>query len=160
MKSKVFVSGSISIKYLPSAAIFKLDSIIKNNLTVLLGDANGIDSKVQKYLSDKSYRNVIIYYAGAKIRNNIGNWNTVCVGENSNLKGRKLYTLKDLQMAKDADYGMMIWDNKSKGTFANMLEMRKQNKSFYVIDKSGKSISGKSFLNKTAAPQNAQLDFN
>jgi hypothetical protein len=36
-------------------------------------------------------------------------------------------------MAKDADYGLMIWDGKSKGTLANINEMKKQRKSFYII---------------------------
>ena len=47
---KVFISGSISIKSLPQAAIQKIDNIMAKDLTVLIGDANGVDRIVQEYL--------------------------------------------------------------------------------------------------------------
>lgn len=105
---------------------------MEQNLTILIGDANGIDSLVQKYLATNSYLNVNVYHSGNYIRNNIGNWITVTV-PSQNLTGRALYTLKDKQMAKDADFGMMIWDGHSKGTKANIDEMSKLGKHFYVI---------------------------
>ena len=128
---KVFISGSISIKILPKVAKEKLDSIIEKNLTVLVGDANGVDKLIQEYLRNKSYQNVYVYYAGSSIRNNLANWHVVNVP--SNLTGRALYTQKDKKMALDADYGMMIWDGKSQGTKANIDEMSKYGKHFYVI---------------------------
>ena len=130
---KVFISGSISIKRLPGNAIKKIDSIVDKNITIIIGDAKGIDSIVQKYLIKKGYKNVIVYFAGDLIRNNIGNWQTINVPNNNNLKGRELYTIKDIRMAKEADYGLMIWDNKSKGTLSNIKEMKKYNKQFFVI---------------------------
>lgn len=132
---KIFVSGSISIKKLPQIAVEKLDSIIAHNFTVLVGDANGVDCLIQEYLKRKSYPNVQVYYAGHKIRNNLNNWQMVNVA--SNLTGRALYTQKDKKMAQDSDYGMMIWDGKSKGTKANMSEMSKYGKHFYVIQNEG-----------------------
>lgn len=129
---KVFVSGSISIKKLPQIAVEKLDSIIAHNFTVLVGDANGVDRLIQEYLKQKSYPNVCVYYAGNKIRNN---WQMVNIV--SNLTGRALYTQKDKKMAQDSDYGMMIWDGKSKGTRANIDEMCKYGKHFYVIQNEG-----------------------
>lgn len=128
---KVFVSGSISIKELPQIAVEKLDSIMAHNFTVLVGDANGVDKLIQSYLKQKSYPNVCVYYAGNRIRNNLAHWNVVNVP--SNLTGRALYTEKDRKMALDSDYGMMIWDGKSKGTKANIDEMSKYGKHFYVI---------------------------
>lgn len=130
---KVFISGSISIKKLPQSALEKVESIIQKNMTVIVGDAKGVDSIIQKLLIKKHYDNVIVYYAGDKIRNNIGNWTTVNVPDTSNLKGRELYTIKDEKMAEDADYGLMIWDNKSKGTLKNIEEMKKLDKRFFVV---------------------------
>jgi len=46
-------------------------------MTIIIGDAKGIDSNVQRYLIKKGYENVIIYFAGELIRNNIGNWHTI-----------------------------------------------------------------------------------
>ena len=50
-----------------------------------------------------------------------------------NEKGRDLYTLKDISMAEDADYGLMVWDGESKGTLNNILLMKKLNKKFFVV---------------------------
>ena len=49
------------------------------------------------------------------------------------MEGREFYTLKDMKMADDADYGLMIWDGKSKGTLKNIEEMKKNNKKFFVV---------------------------
>jgi len=130
---KVFISGSISIKKLPTAAITKIDNIIKKNFTIIIGDAKGADACVQKYLVKKQYGNVIVYFAGNKIRNNIGKWNVIAVACNCTERGKKLYTLKDIEMAKEADYGLMIWDGKSEGTLNNISMMKSYEKKFFVV---------------------------
>ena len=129
---KVFISGSIKIKEIPNCAIKKIDNIIESNLHILIGDAKGIDSLVQKYLQQKLYQNVTVYYAGNTLRNNLGNWPTKQVVSTKKEKGRELYTLKDLEMAIDANYGLMIWDGESKGTLSNIKEMKNRNKRFFV----------------------------
>lgn len=130
---KIFISGSISIKKLPDAAVEKLASIMEKGYEVLIGDAGGVDYCVQKILSDKGYSRVMVYHVGSQPRHNVNNWQTRSITSQSSLKGRALYTLKDQAMATDASYGMMVWDGKSRGTFNNMLEMRRLNKRFLVI---------------------------
>ena len=130
---KVFISGSISIKKLPKSAIEKIENIIKKEFLVLVGDAKGADSLVQKYLHKKGYKNVLVYFAGNKLRNNFGNWKTNQISSNNNKKGREFYTLKDIEMANDADYGLMIWDGKSEGTLNNVSMMQQKSKRFFVI---------------------------
>ncbi|GHV86205.1 hypothetical protein AGMMS50230_18130 [Spirochaetia bacterium] len=130
---KVFISGSISISKLSKPAVQKIDNIINKNFTILIGDAKGVDLQIQKYLLKKKYNNVIVYYAGTKIRNNAGSWNTNNIKNENNKKGRELYTLKDIAMAKDSDYGLMIWDGESKGTLNNIIIMKNENKRFFVI---------------------------
>ncbi len=132
---KVFISGSIKIKKIPKCAIEKINNIIEKNYQILIGDAKGVDSLIQKYLVKKSFQNVVVYFAGDSIRNNLGSWSTKQVIGNNREKGRDLYTLKDVEMAVDADYGLMIWDGKSKGTLANIKQMKKRNKRFFVIMK-------------------------
>lgn len=131
---KVFISGSIGIKTLPLAAMEKINSIMSHNYEILIGDANGVDSTVQKLLASNSYPNVTVYYAGNKIRNNILPWQSKGIQPHNNEKGRELYTLKDIAMAYDADFGLMIWDGKSKGTLNNMLTMKQLNKKFFVVN--------------------------
>lgn len=130
----VFISGSISIKKLPRLALEKIDSIIEKNYRILIGDAKGADSLVQEYLFKKKYNNVIVYFTGENIRNNIGNWESnKIISDADSKKGRELYAVKDKAMAFDADYGLMVWDGKSKGTLGNINEMKKLNKRFYVV---------------------------
>ena len=143
---KVFVSGSISIKSLSSIVKQKLDNIMSKNLTVLVGDANGIDNIVQKYLFMNNYNNVVVYYAGNSIRNNIGHWTTENV-PSGDLQGRAKYTLKDLRMASDSDFGLMIWDGQSKGTQNNIKEMLNLGKHFYVIQ-NNEIMTDKTFQSK------------
>lgn len=131
---KVFISGSIKIKDVPNCAIEKINSIIDKNFQILIGDANGVDSLIQKYLVKKSFQNVVVYFAGDSVRNNLGNWPTKQIIGNNKEKGRALYTLKDIEMAVDADCGLMIWDGESKGTLANIKQMKNRNKPFFVIE--------------------------
>jgi len=131
----IFISGSIGIGRLPKAATEKLDSIVDKNYIVLVGDAKGVDLHVQQYLLKKNYPHLVVYFAGDRIRNNVGNWPTRNIKPLANEKGRELYTLKDKAMAHDADYGLMIWDGQSQGTLNNILTMKSENKKFFVIVK-------------------------
>lgn len=130
---KVFISGSINLKKLPKCVLEKIDSIIRKDFCILIGDAKGVDSLVQKYLLKKGYKNVMVYYAGNAIRNNHGKWDTKQIININNEKGRELYTLKDIEMANDTDYGLMIWDGKSEGTLNNVKMMKTKSKKFFVI---------------------------
>jgi hypothetical protein len=128
----VFISGSMSISKLPEEATVKLDNIIEKEINVLIGDANGVDLQVQKYLQEKNYSNVTIYYNGNKIRNNIGHWKTKFIDAKFTMR-HLFYAEKDKAMVKDTDYGLMIWDGKSKGTLNNIKNMHAAQKKFYVI---------------------------
>jgi len=131
---KIFISGSISIKQLPPLALEKINSIIEKNYRIIIGDAKGVDFLVQEYLLKNKYNDVTVYFTGDKIRNNAGDWETnQIIVDTEKIKGRQLYTVKDKAMANDADYGLMIWDGKSKGTLGNINEMKRLNKQFYVI---------------------------
>jgi hypothetical protein len=132
-KMNVFISGSISINKLPKSATVKIDNIINQNMTVCIGDAKGADLLVQKYLLKRQYGNVVVYFVGDEIRNNVGNWRVKHIETNITRKCRELYTVKDEVMAKEADYGLMIWDGQSKGTLNNIHNMKLANKRFFVI---------------------------
>ena len=130
---KVFVSGSISIKTLPQIAVEELHKFIAKEVAFIIGDAYGVDASVQLFLKELKYNNLIVYYAGQTIRHNYGNWPTINLIASNNEKGRELFTIKDIQMSLDADFGLMIWDQKSKGTLNNIRLMKAQNKPFIVI---------------------------
>lgn len=125
---KVFIAGPRAVSKLNSDVIKRFDNIMNNNFIVLVGDANGVDKAIQKYYYEKGYPNVIVYATGERVRNNIGNWKTNNVEAPNNIRGFDFYALKDMQMALDADYGLMIWNGKSRGTFNNIINLVKHNK--------------------------------
>jgi hypothetical protein len=129
---KVFIGGSIRLSKINIEIQRRIDNIIKNKYTILIGDANGIDKSVQQYLCLKNYSDVLVFCSGSQCRNNVGNWKVKYIEANDELKGRHLYALKDIEMAKDTDFGMMIWDGRSTGTFNNIVNLMKFNKKILV----------------------------
>ncbi len=121
--TKVFIGGSRKLSRLNLAVIERLDNIIAKNYTVLIGDANGMDKAVQKYLADRGYGEVLVYCMNASCRNNIGAWPTVNVTSTSKRRDFQYYSTKDKEMARDAAYGFMLWDGKSRGTLRNVRDM-------------------------------------
>jgi hypothetical protein len=59
--SIVFVAGSRQISRLPAEVKARLDTMIEKHFQILVGDANGADKAVQRYLADKSYPNVLVH---------------------------------------------------------------------------------------------------
>jgi hypothetical protein len=130
---KVFVGGSIGITKLPISVAARIDNIINNNFTILIGDAYGIDRCAQRYLADRYYENVLVFHAGDTCRNNIGGWNTRAILPDANERGYAFYALKDLQMAREADYGFMVWNGASKGTLNNIRNLLHNGKKVLVF---------------------------
>lgn len=152
---KIFIAGPRAISKLNKSVIQRIQSVMDSNYNILVGDANGVDKAVQIYCNEQNYKNVTVYATRGKARNNIGNWNVHNVDIPTNLKGFDFYAAKDYKMAKDADYGFMIWNGISKGTLnnaINLLEMGKETvlyyspeERFYVI----KSLDGmQEFINR------------
>lgn len=127
--TKVFIGGSREVSKLNKDLKDRIDNIIRNEFLILIGDANGIDKAVQKYLNEKDYNNVIVFCMKGLCRNNIGSWKTNYVEiTDSSKKSFDYYSTKDLEMAKETDYGFLIWDAKSKGTLNNAINLLKLNK--------------------------------
>ena len=123
---KVFVSGSRSIVSLPITIKTVIDKLIKNDSIFLIGDCDGVDSEVQKYLSEKMYNNVVIYTSGSEPRNFYGNisWKIVHLDAKNNgttdEAERDYYALKDKAMTEDCDVALAIWDGQSRATLSNI----------------------------------------
>lgn len=124
----VFISGSINIKKLHSLVLERLSNIVAANHSIVIGDASGSDLSVQKALLDLGAKEVTVYCSGKVPRNNIGNWPIHCIFPRAKEGTREYFTAKDIEMAKAADFGLMIWDAKSTGTLSNIMELLKKGK--------------------------------
>ena len=130
--STVFVAGSRQISRLPAEVTSRLDTMIEKGLQILVGDANGADKAVQRYLADKSYPNVLVHCMKDHCRNNVGHWPTREIDAPRGARGFDYYSLKDRAMAEAAEYGLMLWDGKSKGTVNNVVNLSRDHKPVVV----------------------------
>lgn len=131
----IFIGGSKEIGTLSPAVKKMLYAIIRNGHHILLGDCYGIDLAVQRFLKEQNYRCVTVYTACNNVRNNVGNWDEVII--KSSKMGYLAHKEKDIKMALDCDFGIMIWDGKSKGTAANIDYLTTLGKKVIIIrDKS------------------------
>ena len=116
----VFLGGSRRIARLNESIRSKLDKLVDRGLWMYVGDANGADRALQQHLLDRGYKQVVVYAVTGMLRNNVGNWKVRFVDAPKGARGFDLYSVKDTQMAKDASYGLMLWDGKSRGTLENV----------------------------------------
>jgi len=116
----VFLGGSRRIARLNDSIRSKLDELLGRGLWIFVGDANGADRALQQHLADRGYERVVVYAVTGMLRNNVGNWKVCSVDAPRGARGFDLYSVKDTQMAKNASYGLMLWDGKSRGTLENV----------------------------------------
>jgi hypothetical protein len=123
----VFVAGSRAISKLNAQIEERLDNIVRQGLSVLVGDANGADKAVQSYLARRGYQDVTVFSMQAP-RNNVGTWPVKRHSAPTAKHDRHYYGVKDLAMAKEASWGFMLWDGESKGTLTNVVNLLKAGK--------------------------------
>ena len=125
---KIFIAGARAITHFDDKVKARLLSIYEKNYDVLVGDATGVDSSVQRFYAGKGYRNVTVFASNGVARNNIGHWDVENIVVEHGLHGFDFYRKKDLAMAAAADYGFMIWNGESKGTLNNIINLLEQEK--------------------------------
>jgi hypothetical protein len=130
----VFIGGSRRVSRLGTAVRSRLDTIMEKGFPIVVGDANGADKAVQQYLSGKRYEHVEVFCSGTMCRNNLGHWRTRQIKTEPQDKGFRFYAAKDRVMAREADFGLMIWDGKSTGTLLNVLRLLRQQKIVVVYN--------------------------
>ncbi len=136
----VFIAGSIKIKKLAPEFIERIANIVRDNMNILVGDANGADSSIQSELFRQNAQNVTVFCSDNSPRNNIGSWKFKQVHSTAPPGSRAFFTAKDLAMAAKADYGLMLWDCASTGTLSNVLELLAQDKKSAVYINRDKSF--------------------
>jgi probable addiction module antidote protein len=135
----VFIGGSRHISRLSAQVKERLNNVIENGHLVIVGDANGVDKAVQKHFLEAAYNKVTVFCSGDHPRNNLGQWQTQNVTPSKSAQGFQFYAAKDREMARAADFGLMIWDSKSAGTILNVLRLVRADKIAVLINVPEKS---------------------
>jgi len=106
-------------------------------MKILVGDANGIDSLVQDYCLSLNYFNVIVYSISSLPRYKASNkFGVKIVTVPTEIKSaRERQQEKDKAMTNDSQYSFIIWDGKSKGSYANILRAFEQDKKIKLYAK-------------------------
>ncbi|WP_247351239.1 hypothetical protein [Ralstonia pseudosolanacearum] len=136
----VFIAGSMNIKHLDLKVKERIDRIVESEFEVVVGDADGADTSIQTYLVERGATHATVFCSGTAPRNNVGAWQVRTVEAKHAAGTRAFFTVKDVEMARVADYGLMIWDAKSTGTLSNVLELLKQRKKSVVFVNKEKSF--------------------
>jgi len=129
----VFIAGSINIKNLDREVKDRIDKIVDQKLDIVVGDADGADTSIQNHLLSRGADHVTVYCSGTTARNNVGDWAQTDVNPSFAPGTRAFFTAKDIEMAKVADYGLMVWDAKSTGTLSNVIELLNRKKKSVVF---------------------------
>jgi len=121
--SKVFVGGSRRISRLNVELRKRLEQIVEKQLAILVGDANGSDKAIQDFFRERHYRNVVVFCTEGHCRNNLGQWPVRAIKPPHDTRDFEYFTAKDAAMAREADYGLMLWDGTSAGTLVNVARL-------------------------------------
>lgn len=130
---KVFISGSISIKQLPACVKESISKIVSQDMQILVGDADGIDSIVQNYCKSLGHLNVTVYSIYSMPRYIVKGFDyQYIIPSTDSKKERERQSEKDAAMTADSDFSLIIWDGKSKGSFKNILRALDEGKKVKV----------------------------
>ena len=138
---KVFLSGSRRLSRLPSEVRQRLDEMIRRELMILVGDANGADKAVQSYFASQHYPNVFVFCTAGDCRNNVGHWPVRAVEAPHRARDFAFFTAKDAAMADEADVGLALWDGQSSGTIVNVARLVARSKPAVVYIAPTKTFS-------------------
>lgn len=139
--TRVFIAGSRRLSKLNKDIKGRIDNILDKGLTIIIGDANGVDKAVQKYLAAKHYSNVLVFCVGGDCRNNVGTWPTRAIAPSDpERRDFAYFATKDRAMAAEADYGLMLWDGQSRGTLTSIVDLALKDKLVVVYISTDKSF--------------------
>lgn len=110
----------------------RLARIVEKRLPVLVGDANGADKAVQRYLNERHFDLVEVFAADGSPRNNLGGWPVRVVRPPHTRRDFDYYATKDRTMAAEATVGLMLWNGESRGTLMNVLRLAAASKPVVV----------------------------
>ena len=156
-RGNVFISGTSKLqdksstyyrKSLPEPLKKEIDGYMANRKKIIIGDAPGLDTAVQNYLSEKGYKKVVVY-GTEKTRENAGwrmyngtqrKWKEKVVSGKGYEEGSpEWHAEKDKAMQEDAYEGLAVVLEKggAKATRKNVEALVKANKKVKIYELRG-----------------------
>ena len=149
-RAKAFVSGSSKTQD-PSSPYFRelpdevkdvLNEYVNKKVSVLVGDAPGIDRQVQDFLNEVKYHKVTVFGPGKDVRYLANkDWKVKMYDSKYDPGSPEWLAKKDKAMSRRATEGLaVILDEGSKATRNNVARLRQKNKPVrvYQLSKNGK----------------------
>jgi len=156
--------GSRKITHLPKDVRALLEEKLSAGHEFFIGDARGADKCFQKWLREKGCDRVKIFCSGSEPRVRLRQWQTICIPVSRSKKDFSFYTHKDQKMVSEADEGLCLWDEESKGTRRNVEQFLKDAKHVMVYSVKRKSFVDpeefKKNIKSTRAKQAKQYELN
>ena len=119
-----FISGSRTITKLTKEMEDTLLKIMLLDIQVIVGDCYGVDALVTDFYRTRGYTPVTVYHVKkARVTNG---FKRVLIPGSS-------FVAKDRAMAERCNFGLILWDGKSKGSGNNIKYLTKLNKPFKEI---------------------------
>lgn len=143
---RVFISGSSKTqtedspyyrKELNKELVDYVDSLLRDNADIIVGDAPGIDRQIQDYLNSKDYANVYVYGPGANLRYLANDkWSKNPIPAPEFEEGSKEWLAKkDLAMEKASTEGLaVILDEGAAATRKNVERLIENNKDVKIYE--------------------------
>jgi hypothetical protein len=131
---RIVLAGSRKLAFIPEEVITLLQDLIQDNHTFFIGDAPGIDTTFQQFMVEKGSVNVEIFSSAGYVRNNLGKWREHQIETTLKSKSNALHAFKDREMCKQADLGIMIWDQDSAGTLSNAIDLLSRDKTCFIYN--------------------------
>lgn len=147
-RGNVFISGTSKLqdksstyyrKELPKPIKDEIDRYIQQKKKIIVGDAPGLDTAVQEYLSEKGYKKVVVYGTDYT-RTNKGNWKEhISDGSQYEEGSSEWHKVKDRAMQEDAMSGLaVVLENGGAGaTRKNVEALVKANKKVKIYELRG-----------------------
>lgn len=140
-KKKVFISGSREFNHIPIDFREAIKWLVElKSYEFLVGDCAGTDLLVQRLLYSMHCKDVTVYCSGNCPRNFSGSivWHRNCLRHpKPEVNGRNLvayYALKDIQMSRDCDSALVLWNGSSKATKNNIDRLKEMGKKVVLFN--------------------------
>ena len=132
MIKNLFVFGSSKDVKIPLDMLQFIETWIADGKAIIIGDAPGVDTKIQDFLYRLGAKNVTVYTAHSYPRYIVkdSNWNIMYVNSSNFPENSiKFLSTKDDAMCKDADCGICcILENGSRASRANIERLKSEGK--------------------------------